>query len=359
MTRTLHTVLILLIVLTMAALAGPINPVLAQDDRGRVVARVESRSVERQQQRRVERNQRQSRETQTERYSKTVTIGANGELLVSNIAGDIVVTRGGGNTATIEVVKIARAETAQEAKAQLSLVEVDIVERGTRAEIKTRYPDMDDVRRGGRRNIDVSVEFNITAPEGTRITVKSIAGDISVRDIHGLLALESVSGSVTIANAGRGRLRTISGNVELTDTRLDGALDAGTVSGSVILRKLTVPSLDVNSISGEVSIEDVACGQVQARSVSGRTSFAGELEHNGRYMFSSHSGEVRLAIAGKTGFNVEATSFSGSVRSDLPVTLRGDTPERRRRERIIGTHGDGGATLELSTFSGSILITKR
>jgi DUF4097 and DUF4098 domain-containing protein YvlB len=353
--------LLLLSLFTLAAIAGRAAPVLAQGDGSRVVSvhRIVDPAVERVQERRVERTQRKARETQTERYSKTVTIGANGELFLANIAGDIVVTRGGGSAAIIEVVKSARADTVEEAKAQLPLVQVDIVERGTRAEIKTRYPDRDEIVRSGRRNIGVEVGFNITAPEGVRLTIKSISGNISVRDIQGPFTLESVSGSIRIANTGRGKINTISGNVELADTRIDGSLDAGTVSGSVILRKVSARSLDVRSISGEVQIEDVECGQVQAGSMSGKVAFAGELETNGRYGFSSHSGEVRLAIAGKTGFDVEATSFSGSVRSDLPITLRGETTERRRQRRMVGTYGNGGATLELTTFSGSILITKR
>src|ERR1700757_4010579 len=69
-----------------------------------------------------------SREEQVERYTKTVRIGATGELDVSNIAGDITVTHGAGNGATIEVIKTARGRTAQDARDLLPLVQVDIVE---------------------------------------------------------------------------------------------------------------------------------------------------------------------------------------------------------------------------------------
>ena len=49
------------------------------------------------------------REEQTERQTKTVKIGADGELSLANISGDITVTRGGGSEATIDIVKTARA----------------------------------------------------------------------------------------------------------------------------------------------------------------------------------------------------------------------------------------------------------
>jgi hypothetical protein len=78
----------------------------------------------------------------------------------------------------------------------------------------------------------------------------------------------------------------------------------------------------------------------------------------------THSGNVRLILTGNTGFEVVATSFSGNVRSDFPITLRGDTGESdgrargRQRRAIRGEYGDGSAFVELTSFSGSIVIGK-
>ena len=203
----------------------------------------------------------QGRDTQTERTTRSVNIGANGEIELSNISGDIVVTRGSGTAAQIEVVKTARAASADEARALLPLVQVEITERGTRAEARTRYPAGDEMRRNNRRNVNVSVAFNVAAPEGTRIIVKSISGNISVRDIMGGLTLETISGTVRIINAGRiVNGRSISGDIELADTKVEGALEAGTISGTVRLRKLTARSLALNSVSGNVEMEDVDGG---------------------------------------------------------------------------------------------------
>src|SRR5688500_18515618 len=49
-----------------------------------------------------------SREEQTERTTKVIRLGAEGALALSNIAGDITVTRSSGSDATIEIVKTAR-----------------------------------------------------------------------------------------------------------------------------------------------------------------------------------------------------------------------------------------------------------
>ena len=303
-----------------------------------------------------------NREEQTERYTKSVRLGSNGELDVENIAGDITVTRGGGSDATIEVIKTARGRSAQDAKDLLSLVQVDIVERPGRADVRTRYPSGDESRRSNRRNVNVSVAFNITAPAGTTIAVKSISGNLKVSDIKGEVTAESISGDIRVTGAGRvSTVKSVSGNVEIADTQLDGALDASSLSGDVVLRKLTARRIDAKSISGNVRIEDASCERVGAQSMSGNVEYSGSLAKNGHYELRSHSGEVRTALSGGSGFEVEATSFSGDVRSDFDITTRGSTGSERRRLRttLAGTYGDGSATLELTTFSGRIVIGRK
>jgi DUF4097 and DUF4098 domain-containing protein YvlB len=310
------------------------------------------------QERRREREQRRTdtRETQTDRQTRTLNIGAEGELDLSNIAGDIVVTRGGGNAVTLEIVKTARG---QDAASMLPLVTVDIIERGNRAEVQTRYPDGDELhRRFNRRNINVDVSFTIVAPTNTRLVLKSISGSINVKDIAGALTLESTSGSVSVANAGRTvTAKSISGDVEALDTKIDGRLEAGTISGTVRVRRTSARGLTLSSVSGAVEIEDSTSDRVEAQSVSGDVGFRGDLEPNGRYEFGSHSGSVKVALGGKTGFQVQATSFSGSITSDFPITLQGN--QGRRQHNVRGVYGNGAAVLEITAFSGSILITKR
>ena len=68
-----------------------------------------------------------------------------------------------------------------------------------------------------------------------------------------------------------------------------------------------------------------------------------------------------MTLSGNTGFEIDANSFSGNVQSDLQITSRGSAQGSRngRRRVLNGTYGDGSAVLDLTTFSGSIVITKR
>ncbi len=299
-----------------------------------------------------------NRATQSERQTKTVTLGPAGEINVSNLAGDIVVTKGNGDTATIEIVKTARGTTIEDAKEQLRLVQVDVTERGGRVEVRSQY-----TRGVHRRSFSTSVAYAITAPAGTRVTAQSLSGDITVSDIKGDLALNSTSGHIKVSHAGRiSSAKTVSGDVEITDTRMDGALEAASISGSVVLRRVRARRVDAGSISGGIVIADLECDRVDAHSFSGDVEFTGPLVKNGRYALKSHSGNVRIAVVGAIGFELEATSFSGSVRSELPLSLSsgGTDAGRGRRSRALrGINGDGSAVLDVTTFSGSIVVAKR
>jgi hypothetical protein len=310
---------------------------------------------------RVERYQgrdRDQREQQTERTTRTLKVGSNGEIHIGNIAGNIIITRGGGSEATLEVIKTSRGRTTDEAREMLGLVQVDVTERGGRAEVRTRYPEGD--RHERRRNVHVSVAFNLAAPAGTRVTATSVSGDVSCKDITGDVMLESVSGSVHIANGGRvAAAKSISGNVEITDTEIEGQAEASSVSGNVLMRSVKARSLEAASVSGNVIVQDVTSDRVEGQTVSGEVQFSGTLTRGGRYEFSSHSGSVQVAVAGGTGFELEATSFSGSVRSDLEIKTQGMESAGRRQRTIRGVHGDGSAVLDLTTFSGSIVVSKR
>ena len=100
---------------------------------------------------------------QTERITRTFRLNG-GELHLANLAGDISITRGGGNDVSVEIVKIARGRDEADAREMLTMVELDIAERNNRAEVRTRYP-----QNTNRRNFNVSVNYTVTAPASVRV----------------------------------------------------------------------------------------------------------------------------------------------------------------------------------------------
>jgi hypothetical protein len=286
------------------------------------------------------------------RETRTVKVGAAGLIELRNIAGDITVTAGGGDTATIEIIKTARGSSAADAREQLGLVPVEVIERSGRVEVSARYPD--DNRRRGRRNINVSTAYRVTAPAGTRIKANSISGNLAATGVHGDLALNSISGDIRVERAGTVvRGQSISGNVELISAADEAVVELSSTSGNVTARGVRVRRLDLGSISGDVRGTDLRCDSANLHTMSGNVEYGGSLTSGGTYEFRTHSGDVRLTLSGGTGFEIEASTFSGEVRSGLELRLESTG---RRNRTIRGTYGDGRARIEASSFSGTVII---
>ena len=293
---------------------------------------------------------------QTERFSRKVKIGRDGRVSIANISGDIVVTSGAGDEVSIEAVKRTRGS-----QSELASVHIDVDERQGRVDVQTTHT---------ARNDHVSVDYTVTVPSSASLDLHSISGAVKVTGVRGPVRAETVSGNVTTTDTPKlESARSVSGNVSLTGASADGDLSAGTVSGNLTAKGMKAHGLDLGSVSGDISLSDVMCDRLGIKSVSGSIEYGGSIAKSGRYDINTHSGTVRLVLANPSGFELNANSFSGSIRSDLPLTIGGDSArrdrDRRRRDTGFNNHsmratfGDGSATLIIRTFSGDIIIAKR
>ncbi len=345
-------------VVAAALVFGLAAPAAAQEriDIERIVSRVHERVrhvLERAGDQRTRDRRDRDTQEQTDRQTRTLKIGADGRLDLSNVSGDITVTAGGRDEATIEIVRRGRGATDADAKRQLELLTIEIIERAGRVEVRARYKE-------GERRLNASADYTVTAPAGALVTVRSVSGDIRVTGIKGELDVETVSGDVTLDAVGElGRAKTVSGDIDVSGAQVDGTLEASSVSGNVIARSVKARRIELGTVSGDVELTDPTCDAVTAKALSGEISFTGTLAKGGRYAFKSHSGDVRLVLAGDVGFEIEASTFSGTIKSDLPLTIGGRPESAVSRRTIRGVYGDGSALLDVTTFSGSVIIRKR
>ena len=203
-----------------------------------------------------------------------------------------------------------------DAKTQFARVEVTMVERGGRVEVKTIYDR-------NTRNHKAWVDYTVTAPAGSSVYAHAVSGDIKVTNIKGEVRIDTISGDATaIATPGATLVKTVSGDANVSGVSNANELRATTVSGDVTVNGAKVRAIDADSISGTVHLTDVTCERA-----------TGEVDQR-RHHLRRRAGEgrplrVQVAVgrhprhglAGAPGFELDASSFSGNVRSDLPVTL--------------------------------------
>jgi putative adhesin len=338
-----------------AGLVAAAIPAAAQEGSPRIVVREAVREVIRSAPGRAYQGRDRGPE-QTERFSRKVKIGRDGRVSVGNISGDITVTAGSGDEVSIDAVKRTRGD-----QRELGMVRIVVDERPGRVDVRTEYGS----DRGFRNNNNrVSVDYAVTVPSGASVELKSVSGSVKVTGVRGAVRAESVSGNVTTTDTPKVEAaRSISGNVTLSGIAIDGDLSAGTVSGTVTAKGVKAHALELGSVSGDMVVTDVTCDRLNAKSVSGGFEYTGAITRGGVYDVNLHSGTVRFVLNNPSGFELSASTFSGSIRSDLPLTIGGDRDARARRgvssRSMRATFGDGSATLTLRTFSGNIVIEKR
>ena len=302
------------------------------------------------------------RHTLNDRETRRFNIGPSGQLDLETISGDVTIRRGSGRELVVEIVRDSRGTSDATAKAGLDAVRAVSEERGGRVTIKTVYPNQ-----RGRSEYSVNVNYIVSAPAGTRISTRSISGDTLVENIDGEVSVNTTSGDVKVTGATRvTSVSTISGEITLTNVGADGLLEAHTVSGGIIANGVKARRLSLSAISGTVSAGGVESSDVKMSTVSDDVVFDGALTPRGRYEFMAQSGDVRITIDGRVGFSFEGSTFSGSVRSDL--ALQGSRTETRtgpggRRassnRNLSGTFGDGSAVISATSFSGSVIVTRK
>ncbi len=288
----------------------------------------------------------------TDKISKSFKVGPSGTLDISNVSGEVIISAGGTDTIVIDAVKRYRGAAA-DAKRQFAQTTIEMIEGAGRVEVKTVYTV---------RNTRVSVDYTVTAPAGTAVFAHSVSGDVRVTNIKGEVRADTVSGDVTaVGTPGATLVRTVSGDASASGIDHANELRVSSVSGTATLTGAKVRSVDADSISGDVIMSDVTSERATAKSISGDITFSGPLAKAGRYQLQSQSGEIRLTLASGSAFELDASTFSGSVRSDFPVTVPPGQPigGQGMRKTLRGIVGSGGATLSLRSFSGDITIARK
>jgi DUF4097 and DUF4098 domain-containing protein YvlB len=277
-------------------------------------------------------------------------------VALENISGNITISSWGESRAEVAAVKTGPAE-------QLNEVEVSIDAQPSRLAIKTIYP-----HHGNNR---VSVSYNLKVPRSVTLdSIQSISGDIQISDIDGRVVANSVSGDVTVGRVGqdldvnsvsgdatisnvngRASVHSVSGDVKIND--VNGDVEAKSVSGDVVAREVR-GYMTANTVSGDIRINESSPTSIKASTTSGDIQFNGDLSADGRYNLKSHSGTVRVVLPPHSSFALQASTFSGKVDTDFEIRVQGPIEKRK----LAGVVGQGGPTLDLQSFSGSVLLRK-
>jgi DUF4097 and DUF4098 domain-containing protein YvlB len=195
--------------------------------------------------------------------------------------------------------------------------------------------------------------FEVTVPIGVRVSARASNGDISISGTRGGVDAVSQNGDVQVSDVGEMvDLRTMSGDIIARG--MTGNIEINTMNGDVSASDIR-GDVEASSVSGDIDLRNVTARFIRAKSTSGDLAYEGPVDAAGRYEFASHSGGVYLTIPQATGALFTVATYSGSIESDFPITLKPG-------EHGIGTRrftfeiGKGDARISAESFSGDVTI---
>jgi Putative adhesin len=194
----------------------------------------------------------------------------------------------------------------------------------------------------------VSIDYEITTPANTMLTAESGSGDLQLSNLNGTVQAHTGSGSIRADKLGAGsRLETGSGSIEATN--LMGSTTLQTGSGEVRAELGSAGDVVAGTGSGSIKLTNVH-GAIKAETGSGSLEISGQ--PTSPWKLETGSGDVSLQVGSGARFTLDAQTGSGSVKTDLPLTMRGSLD----KHHVTGTVNGGGPTIKAETGSGDIRI---
>jgi DUF4097 and DUF4098 domain-containing protein YvlB len=216
-------------------------------------------------------------------------------------------------------------------------VEVDTEQVGNRIEIATRVisdnPNPDALR----------ADYDISVPAESELQVRSDSGNVTVDSVHGDMSFDTVAADLALQD-------------------VEGYLVVKSIGGSTICTRCS-GRLDATSISGDFKLLQPTMDNVRVQTSSGNILFDGSFMNRGIYVLKNYSGTIEVRFSSTDSFDVRATSLYGNVINQAPVVPdRHSMPAPRSNslaKSLFGSMNDGRAKVELSSFNGTIKISKR
>jgi Putative adhesin len=224
----------------------------------------------------------------------------NCRIIIESFRGNAKIT--GGTDATVkasgqETVRSFQQSDADNANKQTPL---ELIQQGDQIIVRTNQDKVSD-------RVQPNADLDITVPAGSSIEAHGRYGDFDVQGINGNVNINSDNAGVRLENLG--------GNV-LVDTRASDTIRAVDVKGSVEL-KGRGDDVELQNIGGLVTVNGVYVGEIQLSNLAQPLRWEDPLSS---MAFEKLPGQIRLSRGEFTGNNVVGPMRLKARSSDVQLS---------------------------------------
>ncbi len=295
-------------------------------------------------------------------FERSVSTPAPVTVEVSTLGGKITVTNGADGRVEVRgsvTVRVAWDVPPNAVELAKRLADRPPIERS--GDIIRLRPPSDPVQRRA-----ATIAYEVVVPASTRVVADTDSGAVAISGLAAPVSVLTHTSTIALsALRSDADVRTGSGAVSVDD--VSGALTVTTASSAIAVQRAAsivrirtqsgaaaadvAPSADVEVESGSGSITITGGAKaLRAASGSGRIRVTGQ--PLGSWTLSSRSGAVEIGLHRDSRARFDLSTRSGAI--VVPDTFVARTQTKRRLEGAIG---DGGATVVVTTGSGSVRIS--
>lgn len=275
-------------------------------------------------------------------FDRTLTVSGPVNLDLTTGSGEIAIKSGATNQVVVHGTVRSNNDWFSNSEGAVHQVESNPPIQQNGNSIRIGYDLPEDVKR------HVSISYEVTVPADTKVQAHSGSGTIGVEGVRSGVEATTGSGDVRLRDIGSG-VRAQTGSGEIQAENVSAPFNAHTGSGEIQAQLTGSGDSDVQTGSGSVRLRGVK-GGLRARTGSGDIEADGDIK--APWQLHTGSGSVRMAVGSSSGFNLDVHTSSGSIHSDLPITVQGSLGRRE----LKGTVRGGGPEVEVSTGSGDVTI---
>lgn len=207
--------------------------------------------------------------------------------------------------------------------------------------------DLNSLRLNTDLNYDMRVEIPLDLVDGSKVSVKTANGAITLNAINANVSSITASGAISGSGlTGITSAHSASGAISLE--AVNGSLEVNAVSGAVSVRGGEAWTA-LRTVSGRININDFTMKHARIASVSGAIDAHVAANNAQSYTFSTVSGRVELDVTVPAG--VTSTLVSKSASGSASVD--GDWTPAERRSWKMGS-GETGPAFDIKTVSGAL-----
>ncbi len=277
-------------------------------------------------------------ETKTRHIEKKFTVNSGGNFNLETDAGEVFVDT--WDTDEVQIVVDIEGNDKRTQK-----FDVQFFQEGNTIKVVGKIKDHSFFK----WNIgDLDVKYTITLPKKFSVTANTSGGNLKVRNVTGEVRCETSGGDVTAESIdGQTILNTSGGGIEAN--LIKGNVKVETSGGDIRANDIT-GDFKGNTSGGNINLNTID-GNVYAETSGGDIDLRVKGENKGISVHTSGGG-ITIHVKENIAADVDASTSGGSVKCELPITIKGTIEESELHGRING----GGNSIRAETSGGDIRI---